>query len=139
MDTRAFSASFEAPPPELQPVAVSRWAAQLADPQVERDYRRRRFPEDRRRAMLLMGLAAVINALIFLVELYTYSRGASIAPALIPPITGILLPITGLLIVAQLSSPALLEAARSCAPQPRSSCASAWCRCIRRSSTCGRR
>jgi len=111
MDTRTFSASFEAPPPELQPVAVTGWTAQLADPQIERDYRQHRFSEDRRRAMLLMGLAAVVNALNFMVELYAYSRGASIAPALIPPVTGVLLPIMGLLIVAQLSSPALLEAA----------------------------
>ena len=111
MDTRAFSASSELPLPELQPVAVTRWTALLADPQVERDYRRRRFPEDRRRAMLLMGLAAVVNGLNFLVELYAYSRGASIAPALIPPIIGILLPIMGLLIVAQLRSTVLLEAA----------------------------
>jgi diguanylate cyclase (GGDEF)-like protein len=111
MDARAFSASFEAPPPELQPVAVTRWSARLADPEIEHDYRQRRFPEDRRRAMLLMGLAAVVNSLNFLVELYAYSRGASVAPALIPPFTGVLLPIIGLLVVSQLRSPALLEVA----------------------------
>ena len=111
MDTRAFSASSETSPPELQPVAVTRWAAQLADPKVEHDYRQHRFVEDRRRAMLLMGLAAVVNSLNFLVELYAYSRGASIAPALIPPITGVLLAITGLLVLSQLRSPVLLEGA----------------------------
>ena len=111
MDTRAFFTSFEAPPPELQAPAVTRWTARLADPQIEIDYRLHRFPDDRRRAILLMVLATAINSLNFLVELYAYSRGASAAAALVPPFVSILLAGFGLLLAWRLRSPAMLEAA----------------------------
>ena len=111
MDTRASAspAGFEAAPPELKPVAVTRWSARLADPQCERDYRIHRFAEDRRRALLLMGLMAVAGNLNFLVEVYAYRHGASRFVALIPPFATICLPIAGLLIVLRLRTPRMLE------------------------------
>jgi diguanylate cyclase (GGDEF)-like protein len=102
-------ASFDAAPPELKPVAVTRWSARLADPQCERDYRVHRFTGDRRRALLLMTLVAVAGLLNFLVELYAYRHGASRLVALIPPFATICLPITGLLIVRRLRTPRMLE------------------------------
>jgi diguanylate cyclase (GGDEF)-like protein len=102
-------ASFDAAPPELKPVAVTRWSARLADPQCERDYRVHRFTGDRRRALLLMTLVAVAGLLNFLVELYAYRHGASRFVALIPPFATICLPIAGLLIVRRLRTPRMLE------------------------------
>jgi diguanylate cyclase (GGDEF)-like protein len=103
------TASFDAAPPELKPVAVTRWSARLADPQCERDYRVHRFTGDRRRALLLMTLVAVAGLLNFLVELYAYRHGASRFVALIPPFATICLPIAGLLIVRRLRTPRMLE------------------------------
>jgi diguanylate cyclase (GGDEF)-like protein len=111
MDTRASasSASLEPPPPDLQPVAVTRWSARLADPQCERDYRVHRFPEDRRRALLLMGLVACASTLNFVIEVYAYLRGASGLAALVPAFTVIFFPIVGLAIVMRLCTPRILE------------------------------
>ena len=51
MDTRAgaSAALFDAVASGLRPVAVTRWTAQLTDPDCERDYRLHRLDEDRRR------------------------------------------------------------------------------------------
>jgi len=94
---------------ELKPVAVTRWSVRLADAQCERDYRIHRFADDRRRAMLMMGLAAVAGALNFLVELHAYLHNASSFGALVPPFATIWLPIAGLLLVRRTPTPALLE------------------------------
>lgn len=111
MDTRAgaFPASFDAPPPALQPVAVTRWSARLADPQCERDYLAQRFPDGRRRALLLMGLVAAASGLNFLIEVYAYLRDAGSLAVLIPPFAMILLPIAGSLIVLRIRTPRMLE------------------------------
>ena len=111
MDTRtgASSASLEPPPPDLRPVAVTRWSARLADAQCERDYRAHRFPDDRRRALLLMALVACASSLNFVIEVYAYLRGAGGFAALIPALAVIFFPIVGLLIVMRLRMPRLLE------------------------------
>ncbi|MEJ2374703.1 MAG: hypothetical protein P8Y53_09930 [Pseudolabrys sp.] len=62
MDPRVFSASFGAPPPESPP-AVTRWTARLVDPQLERDCRQHRFADDRRRALLLVVMVALVSTL----------------------------------------------------------------------------
>ena len=77
MRTSALPAGLSDATPDLKPVAVTRWSARLADPQCERDYRVHRFADDRRRALLMMGLAAVAGGLNFLVELYAYLHNAS--------------------------------------------------------------
>jgi diguanylate cyclase (GGDEF)-like protein len=112
MDTRTstYPRYYYEPAPELQPVAVTRWMARLADPRCEFDYRASRFADDRCRGMILMALASVAGALNFLVQLDAYSRGAGTLDALLPPFASIWLPILGLLIVQRLRSPAMLEA-----------------------------
>lgn len=107
--TSVLPASFDAAPPELKPVAVTPWNAQLADAQCERDYRVHHFADDRRRALLLMGLMTVAGLLNFLVEIYGYRHGASRLVALIPPFATICLPIAGLLIVLRMRTPIMLE------------------------------
>lgn len=107
--TSALPAGSEAAPSDLKPVAVTRWRAQLADQQCERDYRLHRFGDDRRRALLMMGLAAAAGGLNFLVELHAYLHGASRFAALIPPFATIWLPIVGLLLVRRMRTPGMLE------------------------------
>ena len=107
--TSVLPASFDAAPPDLKPVAVTPWSAQLADAQCERDYRIHHFTDDRRRALLLMGLMTVAGLLNFLVEVYAYRNGASRIVALIPPFATICLPIAGLLIVLRMRTPPMLE------------------------------
>jgi diguanylate cyclase (GGDEF)-like protein len=111
MDTRtsALPASYDGAPPDLNPVAVTRWSARLAEPQCERDYRIHRFADDRRRALLMMGLGAVAGVLNFLVELHAYLHNASSFEALIPPFATIWLPIVGLLLIRRMRTPGLLE------------------------------
>ena len=111
MDARTTNSPthFDAAPPDLNPVAVTRWSARLADPQCESDYRRHRFTDDRRRALLLMGLMAVAGNLNALVELYAYWHGLSRAAALIPPFAAIFLPLAGLALVLRLRTPRALE------------------------------
>jgi diguanylate cyclase (GGDEF)-like protein len=94
---------------ETKPIAVTRWSGRLADAQCERDYRIHRFADDRRRAMLMMGLAAVAGTLNFLVELHAYLHNVSSFGALIPPFATIWLPIAGLLLVRRMPTPTLLE------------------------------
>ena len=44
---------------ELKPVAVTRWSARLVDPACERAFLEGRFPDDRRRVLVLLGLLLV--------------------------------------------------------------------------------
>ena len=109
MDTRAsvIPATFD--PAAIRAVAVTRWTAQLDDPQCERDYRAHRLDEDRRRAMLLMVLVSVAGLCSFLIELYGYAgAGARFAP-LVPSFISIWVPLAILLIVRRVSVPYRLE------------------------------
>ncbi len=105
----ASATGFDAALPAPKPVTVTRWTARLADPACERDYRAQRFPDDRRRVLLLMGLVASASGLNFLIEVYAYLHGASSAAALIPAVATIAFPIVGLLIVMRLRAPRMLE------------------------------
>lgn len=96
--------------PDLDPAAVTRWTAQLVDPQCEHAYRAERFPDELSRGLILTALASVAGVLNFLVQLYAYAHGASVFDALIPPFFSIWLPIVGFLMVQRLQSPAALEA-----------------------------
>ena len=107
--TTVSPALLNAAPPDLKPVAVTRWSARLADARCERDYRAHRFADDRRRALLLMGLMAVAGNLNFLVELYAFWHGLSRAAALIPPFVTIFLPLAGLVLALRLRTPRMLE------------------------------
>jgi diguanylate cyclase (GGDEF)-like protein len=94
---------------ELKPVAVTRWTAQLADPQCEQDFRSYRLVDDRRRALLLMALVSIAGAFNFLIELNSYfGRGHNYAP-LIPAFASIWLPVAVGLIVYRMRSPNALE------------------------------
>ena len=109
MDLRASLITGAFDTADLQPVAVTRWTAQLADPQCERDYRLHRLDEDRRRAMLLMCLVSIAGVCSFLIELYGYmGSGARFAP-LVPSFISIWLPLGILLIVRRIGVPYRLE------------------------------
>lgn len=111
MDPRqtAFPASFDDAPPDLKPVAVTRWTARLVDPQCEHDYRLQRFTDDRRRALLLMALVAAAGVLNLLVELQTFRSGTSTFAGMIPPVASICLPLIGLFVIMRIRSPRVLE------------------------------
>ncbi|HEY2755854.1 MAG TPA: GGDEF domain-containing protein [Pseudolabrys sp.] len=109
--TRAYDGYRQANRVDILPVAVTRWTAQLADPQCERDYRLDRFSEDRRRGLLLMVLAGTAGWLQFFVEVYAHSRGASTSMALLPPLFSIFMPILGFFAIRRLRVPDTLEIA----------------------------
>jgi diguanylate cyclase (GGDEF)-like protein len=109
--TRAYDGYRQASRPDIAPVAVTRWTALLADPQCERDYRLDRFPDDRRRGLLLMVLAGTAGWLQFFVEVYAYSRNASISIALLPPLFSIFMPMLGFFGIRRLRLPDTLEIA----------------------------
>jgi diguanylate cyclase (GGDEF)-like protein len=111
MDQSLFTARLEAAPPELQPVSVTRWTAQLADPDSERAYRRHRFPDDRRRAVLLVALVSVVSTLNVLGDVYAAFTGTPLLAALARPLATSLLPLAVLLIVLRMRTPVTLEAA----------------------------
>jgi diguanylate cyclase (GGDEF)-like protein len=91
------------------PVAVTRWTARLADAQCERDYQLAQFPDDRRRALWLMMLAAIAGCVQLSIELYAHSRGATTVFTLIPPMFSICTPTLGFLAIRRLRSPGILE------------------------------
>ncbi|MCK9915829.1 GGDEF domain-containing protein [Microbacteriaceae bacterium K1510] len=93
----------------LSPVAVTRWTVQLVDPQVEREFRIDRFPDDRRRVAMLLALASVASAINFLVQLYLYAGGNSGVNAMLTQFFTIWLPLAGLAIVLRLRTPSVLE------------------------------
>jgi len=105
----AFPAGFDAAMPE--PVAVTRWSARLADPQCERDYRLARFPDDRRRIMLLMVLVAAAGALIFLGRFYFRLLGGSGQEPLYPPLVSVVIPLCAILLFRRMPTPQALETA----------------------------
>ncbi len=111
MDTQTSTspALFHAAAPVSKPVAVTRWTAQLAEAQCERHYRVQRFPDDRRRALLLLTLITVAGALNFLGELYAYLHVAGRLDALVPPLVSSIVPVFGLLVLARINSPRMLE------------------------------
>ena len=109
MDTRTDAYTGYRHTSEPQPVAVTRWTARLADPQVEHDYRIDRFPEDKRRVVLLLVLASIASGFNFVVLLYSYYLGGSGAEALVPPFAAIWLPLLGLAIINRIPSPVVLE------------------------------
>lgn len=106
--------SIDAIAPELKPVAVTRWTAQLADLQCERDFRDHRLADDRRRALLLMALVSIAGAFNFLIELNAYFvRGHGYAP-LIPAFASILMPMLVALIAQRMRTPTSLEILMIC-------------------------
>ena len=115
MDQSRFSARLDAAPPDLQPVAVTRWTAQLADPDSEGAYRRYRFPDDRRRAVLLVALVCVVSTLNVLGDVQAAFNGAPLAAALARPLATTLLPLAVLAVVLRMPTPVALEAVMAAA------------------------
>ena len=109
MDTRALSASWKIARPDLEPVAVTRWSAQLADPDSERAYRRYRFRDDRRRTLLLVTMVAVFSALNVAGDVVSAFQGAPLLWALARPLATTLVPLAVLLILSRVRTPAMLE------------------------------
>jgi diguanylate cyclase (GGDEF)-like protein len=111
MDTRASALAHALGPavPGVEPVAVTRWSARLAEAQCERDYRLSRFTTDLHRAFLLLALMPIVGCLNLLVELDAYGHGASRFVALIPPAASIVLPLLALAVALQVRTPRMLE------------------------------
>ncbi len=111
MDTRtnSYPGYRYVPRPDAKPVAVTRWTAQLVDPQCEHDFRLDRFDEDQRRVNLLLLLASVAGGLNFMVQVQAYRSGESSLEALLPPFMSIWLPLVGLAIIQRVRSPGMLE------------------------------
>jgi len=109
MDTRNGVPPAARDAPDMNPVAVTRWTAQLADPQCERDYRLHRLDEDRRRAMLLMSLVSAAGALNFLIEVNDYIGGGNDLPSLGLSFLAIWIPLGILLLVRRIAVPLSLE------------------------------
>jgi diguanylate cyclase (GGDEF)-like protein len=109
MDTQSGVFSMPFGTPAMEPVAVTRWTARLVDPKAEHDYRIQRFADERRRAWLMMGLVAAASVLNFFVEFSAYRHGASPPAALILHLVPIFLPLLGLGILLQASTPWMLE------------------------------
>lgn len=95
--------------PNLSPVAVTRWSAQLADPACERDYRLDRFESDRRRMLLLTGLALLAGTLNLLLEFYHFNLGLVSTSAFASAFATIFLPLLGFGLTLRMRSPAMLE------------------------------
>ncbi|HMJ41250.1 MAG TPA: GGDEF domain-containing protein [Pseudolabrys sp.] len=109
MDTRTSVIPMTFDAAGVQPVAVTRWTALLADPQCEQDYRLHRLDEDRRRAMLLMCLVSLAGVCSFLIELYGYLGNAARFAPLVPSFVSIWLPLGILLVVRRVNVPHHLE------------------------------
>ncbi len=111
MDPRASAtpAALSPAAAELKPAAVTRWTAQLADPQCERDFRQYRLADDRRRAGILMVLVSAGSAFNFLIELNRYLEHGTDAVRLVPSFASIWVPLVVLYIVRRMTSPVSLE------------------------------
>jgi len=112
MDTRLFSTSAETTAlPDLQPAVVTRWTAELIDPESERNYRRARFADDRRRAALLVVMVGVVSTVNVLGDLYDAWQGAPLLASLARPLATTLAPLAVLLLVLRMRTPRSLELA----------------------------
>ena len=105
----ASPALFDAAPPDLQPVAVTRWTARLVDPRYEQAYRQGRFADDYRRLLLLMALVAVTGVMIFLGRLYSVLHDGSSEAPLYPPLVSLVIPIVAVLVFRRQRTPQSLE------------------------------
>ncbi len=97
--------------PDLRPVAVTRWTAQLVDPQCEQAYRQERFADDRRRLLFLMGVVAAAGLLIFLGRLFSFLYGGGSEAALFPPLVSMSIPLAAALVFRPRRTPQSLEIA----------------------------
>ena len=104
-------AAFDAALPGLQPVAVTRWTAQLADPRYEQAYRQGRFADDYRRLLLLMALVAAAGVMIFLGRLYSMLHDGSSEAPLYPPLVSLAIPFVAVLVFRRQRTPQSLEIA----------------------------
>ena len=80
-------------------------------PRASANTARQRFADDRRRAILLVSMVAVVSTLNVLGDLYTALQGAPLAGALARPLTTTLLPLAALLVILRMRTPFTLEAA----------------------------
>ena len=78
---------------ELKPVAVTRWTARLADPACERSFLDSRFPDDRRRVLVLLGFIAAAGVLIAFGRFIAYLGGHGALVALLPPMVPVVVAI----------------------------------------------
>lgn len=93
--------------PGLTPAAVTRWSARLVDRQIEMDYLRHRFADDRRRVLFLTALVGVASTVNFVVGYAT--QAPHFAATLVPALLGIALPVFGFCVALRLRSPTMLQ------------------------------
>jgi diguanylate cyclase (GGDEF)-like protein len=88
MLSSAFPAGFDESRLELKPVAVTRWTARLADPQIEETFLESRFQDDRRRVFVLFGFIAIAGVLVgggrFIALLAGYGTWTRLLPPFVP-------------------------------------------------------
>jgi len=80
----AFPQAFDESQLELKPVRVTRWTARLVDPTVEQAFLDSRFPDERRRVLVLLGFISVAGALIIGGRLISLYQGHSAWTSLLP-------------------------------------------------------
>lgn len=107
--TSATLAAFDPMAPDLKPVPVTRWTAQLADPHCEQDFREYRLDDDRRRAALLLWIVSTASAINFVIEFNRYLTEGTDAIRLLPSFTSVWMPLVVLLIVRRMRTPLSLE------------------------------
>jgi diguanylate cyclase (GGDEF)-like protein len=102
-------AAFDEIQRELEPVAVTRWTARLADSDVERSFVENRFLDDRRRVLVLLGFIAAAGALVVIGRFIAYLAGNGPLMAIFPPALPVVAASCGALLLLRLRSPQALE------------------------------
>ena len=109
MDTRSSALPAALAAGELKPVAVTRWSARLVDPACERAFLEGRFPDDRRRVLVLLGFIACAGALIVGGRLIAFFAGHGPLTGLLPPVLPVTVASVGAFLLLRTRSPQALE------------------------------
>jgi diguanylate cyclase (GGDEF)-like protein len=106
---RASRAAFGESQIALRPVAVTRWTARLVEPTVEQDYLDGRFPEDRRRVLVLLGFITAAGALVIIGRLIAFLQGYGVWTAMLPPLAPVVIACCGAVALMRMRSTQALE------------------------------
>jgi diguanylate cyclase (GGDEF)-like protein len=108
--TGALPAAIDESQLEVKPVAVTRWTARLVDPVVEQSFLESRFPDDRRRVLVLLGFIAGAGALIVIGRFIAYLGGHGPLLGVLPPVIPVLTAAAGAMLILRAKSPQGFEA-----------------------------
>jgi len=93
----------------FKPAAVTRWSARLADPDSERAFLESRFPDDRRRVLVLLSFITASGVLIVAGRLIAFFAGHGPLTALLPPVLPVLVASCAAFVLLRMKSPRTLE------------------------------